>query len=133
MAKQKQRNRPRQQSQPKHKHKVGDLIYLHAFADPQDEKSYFLCKGYITRQPTTDSPVYKIAIISVDPNSVLCGEQPDTAKRILGRTIAKKEHEITTEPTGWMKKLYNRSVWLEIESKQLGKIKAKIQRQKENK
>ena len=96
-----------------HTYSVGALVYFHAFADMKDDTTYFMCKGYITRQPKADSKVYKIIIVSVDPKSVLCGERPDIAKILLGKKIARKGHQLSHKQTDWMRKFYGEQEWIE--------------------
>jgi len=106
---------------------VGDLVYFHAFVDPEDESTYFLCKGYIIREPKKDSPIYKLVVTAVDPRSVLCGARPDVAKKLLCKKIVRAPEQLSTEPTGWMLKFYQRD-WLEISEAELRKIEENIKR-----
>lgn len=112
----------------KHLYTVGDLVYFHAFADMNDKSTYFMCKGYITRQPKETSKVYKIIVTSVDPKSVLCGEKPEVATVLLGKKIARKGHQLSKEPTDWMRKFYGDIGWLDIEDEELDKIKRYIKK-----
>lgn len=112
----------------KHLYAVGDLVYFHAFADMSDNTTYFMCKGYITRQPKEESKVYKIIIISVDPKSVLCGEKPDIAQVLLGKKVALKGYKLTREPTDWMHKFYGDQEWIDLKGDELDKVKRYIKK-----
>jgi len=124
------RGRDPHRTAPRYAYKMGDLVYFHAYADPSDHTSYFLCQGYVARQPTNDSRVYKVIVVAVDPKSVLCGEKPDIARRLLGMKIAREPIQLSSEPSGLMKLFYKNTNWLHITEKELKKIKTSIRRRK---
>lgn len=82
------------------------------------------------RQPLPGSPVYKITIISVNPHSVLCGERPDKAGRLLGRKIAREPNQIMKDLEGMMQKLYKDQNWIVVNKKDLNKIEMIVRRKK---
>jgi len=124
------RRKPQRGSPPIKKTKlgIGKLVYFHAFADPADKTSYFFCKGYVVRTPHRDSPVYKIVVTAVDPRSVLCGENPVSAKRLLNKKIAREPGQVTDSPVAWYRKTYED--WLEVTEKELIKLKGVIKKKK---
>ena len=114
-----------------HKYKIGDLVYFHALSNVDDESTYFMCKGYVSRCPKPDSKVYKIVVTSVDPKSVLCGERPDLARVLLGKKIARKGHQMSIKRSDWARYLYGDQEWLEVKEEELKKIKGYIQKKME--
>ena len=109
---------------------VGDTVYCHAFADNNDQLSYFLCQAIITRRPSKDSPVFKVTVIKVNPFSVLCGHQPDLASQLLGRKIPRTHQQIIDKLKSTGLVLYNtqQNVWLQLDNKQIAKITSKLKK-----
>jgi hypothetical protein len=132
--------RHKQKTQQNHSHnkprgpqyQVREIVYLHAYVDPSDQTSYFFCKGIITRQPQSDSPIYKIVITSVDPKSLLCGENPQQAKRLLGKRIVRREDQITSEISDMMTKMYEGHGWIDLPGGQIQQIINKIDKEQIN-
>lgn len=125
-----QHHRPQQQRPQSSalKYRVGDLVHFHAFASPQDQNTYFMCKGLVARQPTPESKVYKVVVTAVDPKSMLCGHNPKLASTLLGKRIARLPDQLTDQPDGLLSQAYKSSAWLEVEDRELNKIRSNIRR-----
>lgn len=125
-------SKPKQRSYqpPKHKYAIGTLVYFHAYADASDKTTYFLCQGYVVRQPKANSKVYKVHIVAVDPKSVLCGEKPEVAKLLLGMKIARQPDQLSAKSSGLMEVFYKDANWLHVKDRELKKIKASISRKR---
>ena len=107
---------------------IGDYVYFHAYADNKDKTTYFICKGYVIRQPKPDSKVYKVVVTEVNPKSVLCGESPDVAKTLLGRKIARKLNQLSEIKNNWVCTFYGEVSWLKLDQREEKKIQSYLAR-----
>jgi hypothetical protein len=69
--------------------KAGDFVFFSAYSEKKDNTSFFLCRGYVTGLALGPKLIYKLIVTEVYPESLLCGYNPELAKSLLGRKVAR--------------------------------------------
>jgi hypothetical protein len=108
---------------------VGMHVYFQAYIDKENKDNYFLCQGYITREPTHTSKVYKVIVIAINTYGLFSNTLDyKKAKLLLNKKIACDSKSLFQTPTNWMKKIYANDNWLRINNTELQKILCKFKR-----
>lgn len=127
MAKPQRYQRNHHSRRPRHEYRAGDVVYFHAQPIKNKDEKNFICKGVVLRQPFRDSKVYKVAIVAVNPHSILSGHQPELATTLLGRKYPRGPQQLMNTPSaGVLGTAYDKIEWLEVSAQQEKEIRQAI-------